>query len=82
MSEINVQEVIVSRLLTRGDGKKDPIRKVLQVYTKSGELLTEDDPLWRFCDADMLDFAKYCTKRPNDYINNNSLLEWQQNRNQ
>lgn len=40
-------EVIVTRILRRGDGKsdKDPIRIVTEVFTKDGVKIAEYDPI-------------------------------------
>lgn len=44
MSEIRMEEVIISELLRRGAGTpQSPIRKVLQVYSKDGKLIAEND---------------------------------------
>ena len=46
MDEAELIEVIRTTLTKRGEGKtmKDPIRIITQYWTKSGELLFEDDP--------------------------------------
>lgn len=45
MSKIKCQEVIISKLSTRGKGViGDPVRQITQVFSKSGELIAEMDP--------------------------------------
>ena len=41
-----IEEVIITRNLTRGDGtEENPYRRVLQIWSKeTGDLLGEDDP--------------------------------------
>lgn len=45
MDTIKCEEVIIARVLRRGAGiPGDPVRIITQVFTKSGELIAEDDP--------------------------------------
>ena len=45
MNTVKCEEVIISTLLRRGEGKPgDPIRVITQVFTKDGELIAERDP--------------------------------------
>lgn len=45
MDTIKVEEVIIATVLRRGAGVPgDPIRIITQVFTKSGELIAENDP--------------------------------------
>jgi hypothetical protein len=62
MDGIKCEEVIISNLVQRGKGQMcDPIRIVLQVYTKQGELIAENDPNeYSFSPKDMLEFAQWC----------------------
>lgn len=41
---IKCEEVIIARVVRRGDGVNTPIRIITQVFTKSGELIAEHDP--------------------------------------
>lgn len=45
MDTAKLQEVIVTDIMRRGDGKDDPIRIITQYWSKNGELLAEVDPL-------------------------------------
>lgn len=40
-----IVELIKTDLELRGDGKKDPYRRITQYWTKKGELVFEIDPL-------------------------------------
>lgn len=40
---IKCQEVIITDLEVRGDGKGNPYRRILQVYDKEGNLIAEND---------------------------------------
>lgn len=45
MKEIEVKEVVISNIARRGKGVKgDPIRVVMQIFSKDGELIAENDP--------------------------------------
>lgn len=39
------EEVIISTLKKRGNGKNDPIRIITQVFTTGGQLIAEHDPI-------------------------------------
>lgn len=56
--EVQVAEVIISNQLLRGDGKAEPYRRVLQVFTKDGKLIAENDSL-TFTAMDLINFANY-----------------------
>ena len=43
-----VIQVIRTKLLRRGDGKKDPIRVMEQFWSFDGKLLAENDPCGRY----------------------------------
>jgi hypothetical protein len=43
MKDVEVIQVVRTRLLRRGDGKTDPIRIVTQYWSLDGELLAEVD---------------------------------------
>ena len=46
MKDIQCKELIISSLLTRGEGVDySPIRRITQVYDKDGNLIAERDPL-------------------------------------
>ena len=45
MKTPRVEEVIITENELRGDGtENNPYRRVLQVWTKDGELIAENDP--------------------------------------
>lgn len=62
MKNIECREVIVTTLEVRGTGvENDPIRRITQVYEKTGELIAETDPLKnRYTEEDMRQFARHC----------------------
>lgn len=44
-NEVELKEVIITRLSRRGNGKNDPIRIVLEIWdAKTGEKIAENDP--------------------------------------
>jgi hypothetical protein len=45
MPDVEVIQVVHTRLLRRGNGRDDPIRIIEQYWTLDGELLAEKDPL-------------------------------------
>ncbi len=45
MKEVEVLELIRTRLLRRGDGKADPIRIIEQYWDLEGNLIFEVDPV-------------------------------------
>ena len=45
MDTAKLQEVIVTDIKRRGNGKDDPFRVITQYWSKDGELLVEFDPL-------------------------------------
>lgn len=44
MDEVIVKELIVCTKTRRGNGKDDPIRVILEVFTKDGKKIAENDP--------------------------------------
>lgn len=59
---VQLDEVVITNLTTRGKGtKRSPIRKILQVYTKEGGLIAENDPSPEtYGEMDLVHFARYC----------------------
>lgn len=52
MADVEVIQVIRTRILRRGDGTpENPIRRIDQFWTFEGQLLAEDDP-WKRPDGD------------------------------
>lgn len=80
--DIEVKEVIICNLLTRGDGKSpySPYRKVLQVFEKDGTLIAECDTLERnFTVEQMCAFVSHCEYNkalPTHEELNNFLAKW------
>ncbi len=58
------KEVIIADLETRGTGTgtHSPLRRLTQVYEKSGKLIAEYDPSGGYTLEDLLDFADYTAK--------------------
>lgn len=59
---IQMQEVIVTDLSRKGTGKDvtSPIRTVLEVYTKDGELLAYHDSQGNYSVENLISFSKFC----------------------
>jgi hypothetical protein len=78
--EIRCEEVIIINLTSRGSGvKHSPIRTIVQVYTKQGELIAENDPLPEmFSMIDMVHFAEWCRKgdQPAVPVNEHFIFDW------
>lgn len=67
MDEVFVKEVIICTKERRGNGKDDPIRVILQVFTKEGELIAESDP----CACPMCGKFNCLADHKNENKNNN-----------
>ena len=59
---IQVKELIVTDLSRKGTGKDvtSPIRTVVEVYTKDGELLACHDSQGNYSVEDLISFSKFC----------------------
>lgn len=59
---IQVKELIVTDLSRKGTGKDvtSPMRTVLEVYTKDGELLAYHDSQGNYSVEDLISFSKFC----------------------
>lgn len=44
MDQVLVKELIVCTKKRRGNGKDDPIRVILEIFTKDGKKIAEHDP--------------------------------------
>lgn len=76
---IEVKEVIVTDILRRGDGKKTPIRSVLQVFEKDGTLIAENDPNDdAFALMDLIHFARWAEIKGNkaETLNAEHVTDW------
>ena len=71
MPDIEVRQVIISHLQTKGVGRVgDPYRKPIQVYDFDGSLIAENDPYTKFSADDFWDFILFLnTRYPDDKIN-------------
>lgn len=76
---IEVKEVIVTDILTRGDGKKSPIRPVIQVFEKDGTLIAENDPHDEtFSLFDLIHFARWAESKgyKAETLNPEHVTDW------
>lgn len=82
MKNAYCQEVIISNLLQRGDGKiGNPYRSILQVYDKNGTLIAEHDPEPdTFTKEQMIDFAQYCRIKNTEVIHETAFKSWQESK--
>lgn len=76
MNQTVVKEVVITNLLTRGDGKTTPIRNVTQVYEKDGILIAEYDCFPEKLDfEDVIKFTEWCELR-NFVPSVERIIEW------
>lgn len=59
---IQVKELIVTDLSRKGTGKTElsPVRSVLEIYSKEGDLLATHDSQGNYSVEDLIAFGKYC----------------------
>ena len=69
---IQVKELIVTDLSRRGNGRDEtsPVRSVLEVYTKDGELLAVHDSQGNYTVEQLIAFAKLCREKSDVEIEN------------
>ncbi|HAY32566.1 MAG TPA: hypothetical protein PK536_10185 [Ignavibacteria bacterium] len=62
---IKVKELIVTDLSRRGNGRDEtsPVRSILEVYTKNGELLAVHDSQGNYTVEQLIAFAKLCREK-------------------
>ena len=67
---INLQEVIICDLKTKGTGQhvSSPIRRIIEIYSKEGVLIALNDPMGNFTKEDLFEFARQCQLRPTEDI--------------
>ncbi len=42
--DVTIEEVIITRLTRRGNGKDTPIRIITEIWSKNGDKIAETDP--------------------------------------
>lgn len=59
---IQVKELVVTDLSRKGSGKNilSPVRTVLEVYSKQGDLLAFHDSYGNFSIEDLVEFGRFC----------------------
>jgi len=59
---IQVKELIVTDLSRKGIGKNElsPVRSVLEIYSKEGDLLATYDSQGNYSVEDLIAFGKFC----------------------
>lgn len=69
---IQVKELVVTDLSRRGSGREEtsPIRSVLEVYTKDGELLAVHDSQGNYTVEQLIAFAKLCREKSDVAVEN------------
>lgn len=77
---IQVKELIITDLLRKGNGKDvtSPIRTVLEVYTKDGELLAYHDSQGNYSVEDLVSFSKFYLSNK-DLSIDEALQKWKSN---
>lgn len=62
---VEVKEVVVTDLARRGSGKDElsPVRSVLEVYSKEGQLIALHDSLGNYSLEDLISFATLCRQK-------------------
>lgn len=62
---IQVKELVLTDLSRRGNGRDEtsPVRDVLEVYTKDGELLAVHDSQGNYTVEQLIAFAKLCREK-------------------
>jgi hypothetical protein len=76
--EICCEEVIISRIARRGNGKSliSPIRIITQVFAKDGTLIAEHDPSPEtFPVCELMDYADWVIKNKKE-VNTRTVEEW------
>lgn len=80
MNTVKCEEVILCSKETRGKGTEgDPIRIIHQVYSKDGNLISENDPQVLYTKLDMVKFAQFYKSRGESTIpvpTHEYLIQW------
>ncbi len=77
---INVKEVVITDLSRKGTGKDvtSPVRPILEIYTKEGELIAFHDSQGNYSVEDLISFSKYCLSNKELSIEE-ALQNWRAN---
>ncbi len=62
MANVSVEELVITRLTRRGNGKSTPIRIVTEVYTKDGTLVADHDPDFTYSLEQLEKLIEYARK--------------------
>lgn len=65
---IKVEEVIITDLNMKGDGKVTPYRSVFEVYSKCGKLLASRDAYADLSIYELIAFVKVCREREQEDV--------------
>lgn len=74
---IQVKEFVVTDLSRKGSGQSviSPLRSVLEVYTKDGELVAYHDSQGNYSVEDLIAFAEFCMSKI-DLSIEDALIKW------
>lgn len=77
---IQVKELVITDLSRKGTGKDvtSPIRTVLEVYTKDGELLAYHDSQGNYSIEDLISFSNFCLSNK-ELSSEEALQKWKPN---
>ena len=77
---IQVKELILTDLSRKGTGKDvtSPIRNILEVYTKEGELLAYHDSQGNYSVEDLISFSKFYLSNK-ELSSEEALKKWKSN---
>jgi predicted proteasome-type protease len=70
---IQVKDLVVTDLSRRGNGRDEisPVRSIIEVYTKDGELLAVHDSQGNYTVEQLVAFAKLCREKSDETIEKN-----------
>lgn len=77
---IQVKELIITDLSRKGTGKDvtSPIRTVLEIYTKDGQLLACHDSQGNYSVEDLISFSRFCMSNK-EMSSEDALEKWKPN---